>query len=314
MKVVFLFSGQGSQYKGMGQKLFERNTVFRKSLEKSDAIIGKLLQRSLIRELYAKEQMQFDDLLITHPAIVAVEIAMYQVMQHMNIVPHFVSGNSLGEFAAGVVNGIWSEEDAIEASIEQAKSIVRTDMAGGMLAVNSQKEQFVQECYQRHNLYLASNNFEGHITLAGFIDNLNSFEKELQQADVQFLRLPVTFPFHSPLLQIGRYGFNLYMYSRLPLSKPEPGFISGIESKELSFLPEDYFWDVVSKYSNFPKTVNYLEKQGPCFYIDLGPSGTSATFVKYNLKPMSSSKTFKIMSPFRNEEEQLRALQKLMNS
>src|SRR5690242_15974263 len=123
--MVFLFSGQGSQYRGMGSSLFKNNAVFRRSIEQSDAIVQQLLGRSLINELYFISNPVFDDLLITHPAIVAVEIAMWQVMNDMGLQPAYVTGNSLGEFAAAVASGVWSAEHAVEASVEQAKSVVR---------------------------------------------------------------------------------------------------------------------------------------------------------------------------------------------
>jgi len=125
----------------MGQKLFEQNAVFRNSLEQSDSIVQKHLSRSLINELYNINQPIFDDLLITHPAIVAVEIAMYKVLQSMSVKPDYVVGNSLGEFAAAVVSGIWSAETAIEAAIEQAKAIVHNNITGWHASCYSSKNK-----------------------------------------------------------------------------------------------------------------------------------------------------------------------------
>ncbi|WP_136667789.1 acyltransferase domain-containing protein [Flavobacterium sp. H122] len=311
-KIVFLFSGQGSQYRGMGIKLFKRNLIFKNSLEKSDLIVKKHLNRSLIDELYTEKNEVFDDLLITHPAIVAVEIAMYNVIKEMNVKPDFVAGNSLGEFTAAVVKGIWSEEMAIEASIEQAKSIVRNDSKGGMLVVLNQKRKEVEKLYHQHELTLASDNFDGHFTLSGSVKNLDSFQSELDRQGVEFVRLAVNYPFHSSLIEGGRYGFEYYSESIPAFSNPKSGFISGLECDELLVIPKNYFWDVVSKYNDFSKMVKYIENKGTCLYIDLGPSGTSATFVNYNLGPLSNSKTFQIMSPFKREERQLKALEELL--
>jgi bacillaene synthase trans-acting acyltransferase len=310
-KVVFLFSGQGSHYRGMGQKLYEGNAIFRNSLEQSDQIVQKHLHRSLIHELYAEKQQKFDDLLITHPAIVAVEIAMYCVISDLGIKPHYVAGNSLGEFAAGVVSGVWSAEAAIGAAIEQAKSIIRNDISGGMLAVINQKRDDFMQLYSKHDLFLASDNFDGHFTLAGSIGDLSSFQSELMGSGVHFLRLPVSCPFHSPLIEKGRNGFSYFTANITGMLNPQPGFISGIECEEIKVLPENYFWDVVSKYTNFPKMVNYIENKGTCLYIDLGPSGTISNFVKYNLSPLSTSQTLPIMTPFKREDQQLKKLQDL---
>lgn len=312
LKIVFLFSGQGSQYRGMGRKLFDHNVAFKSSLEQSDQIVRKHLNRSLIDEIYGEQQQEFDELIITHPAIVAVEIAMYSVMKEMGITPDYVTGNSLGEFTAAAVSGVWSTEMAIEASIEQAKSIVRSNDSGGMLVVFNQKRSDVEKLYLQYQLVLASDNFEGHFTLSGTVHSLDSFQSELSRLGVEFVRLAVRYPFHSSLIEEGRNGFAYYSASIPAFSRPNPGFISGLECEELQTVPGNYFWEVVCKYSDFSKMVRYIENRGSCLYIDLGPSGTSATFVKYNLDPSSKSKTLQIMTPFRREEQQLKALRELL--
>lgn len=313
-KIAFLFSGQGSQYIGMGKRLFENNKVFITSLERSEEIVQKQLGRSLIQELYFTDQKRFDDVLITHPAIVAVEIAMYKVVQDIGIKADYVLGNSLGEFSAGVVSGIWDEETAVEASIEQAKSLFRNNTFGGMLAVLHQNEITLEKAYQNYNLFLAGDNFEGHFTLSGSVENLDAFQLELARRDIQFLRLPVGVPFHSPLVLKGLSDFNYYM-GMVKLNKPKPGFISGVKNKEVdSVVDNSYFGAVVSQYANYPKSVKHIESKGPCLYIDLGPSGTSSTFVKYNLNPLSKSKVFQIMTPYRRELEQLEELEKIVRT
>lgn len=312
-KIVFLFSGQGGQYRGMGQKLYRQNPVFRDTLQTGDAIVRKLLNRSLLGELYAAETNDlFDDLLITHPAIVTVEIAMYRVLQAMGIKPDYILGSSLGEYAAGVASGIWSVEIAIEAAIEQAKSVVRNDLKGGMLAVISPHQKNVQQLYSKHNLYLASINFDQHFTVSGLTEDLDAFQLELEGLDIHYFRLPVSYPFHSPLIEGGGHGFVYYLNSLRYLSPPKPGFISGLKGEEMQAVPLSYFWEVASKPFDFPATVNYLERAGAGLYIDLGPSGTSATFVKYNLCRPSGSQTFQIMTPFKKEDEQLEKLRALL--
>lgn len=312
-KIIFLFSGQGSQYRGMGQKLFEQNPVFKKSIQESEIVVKRLLNRSLVEELYNSKETKFNDLLITHPAIVAVEIAMYKVLKSINILPHYVCGNSLGEFAAAVVSGIWDTETAIEASIEQAKAIVRNDIEGGMLAVIGKERISLEKNYSRHGLFLAADNFKKHFTLSGPNKNLNAFQLELKVLGIQFFRLPVEAPFHSPLVLESINDFNYHMGSVLALKKPKLGFVSGIECKELNRLSDNYFGEIASSYTNYPKTIEYIEKKGSCFYIDLGPSGTSSTFVKYNLKDFSKSETFQIMTPYMREIEQLEKLKITLN-
>jgi len=73
LKTVFLFSGQGSHYRGMGETLYKNNEVFAHSMHQSAELVEQQLGISLIEELYRKKEKCFDDLLVTHPAIVAVD-------------------------------------------------------------------------------------------------------------------------------------------------------------------------------------------------------------------------------------------------
>ena len=310
-KIVFLFSGQGSQYRGMGRNLFEQHEVFKESLLKSDFMVRQHLNRSLTYELYENNDPVFDDVLITHPAIAALEIAMYELLKSHDIHADYVLGNSLGEFAAAVVKGAWSHEMAIEASIKQAKSFVKNAPSGGMIAVIT-KDTKITAMYAKHKLYLASDNFPGHLTLSGTNADLDLFQEELKKREILHARLPVTFPFHSPLIDAARDEFAYSMSTRLGLSAAKEGFLSGMSGKEMSVLPAHYFWDAVSHYTDFSKLIRNLESAGPYIYIDLGASGTSATFVKYNLNKDSKSEVYPIVTAYNREFPLLEKLKKRM--
>ncbi|NHA02808.1 acyltransferase domain-containing protein [Mucilaginibacter sp. HC2] len=309
--VVLLFSGQGSHYRGMGQQLYEQNEVFKNSIEKMDLVVRQQLRRSLIDELYIKTDEPFDDLLITHPAIVAVEIALFHVIQELGIKPAYVSGNSLGEFAAGVAKGIWSAETAVIAAIEQAKSIQRCHIEGGLLAVLAEEEK-MRSLYKQHQLFLAADNFPGHFTLAGSLSQLDQFEMILTKQNITFLRLPVASPFHSPLMRDAERSFRYHTGCSPQLRQAEHGFVSGFSGQELSVLPENYFWEAIFQYTNFPAVIDFFIKKGPCLFLDMGPSGTIATFSKYNLRPSANSVVFHIMNPFKKEMEQLEKLKEMI--
>ncbi|PHR18566.1 MAG: hypothetical protein COA38_20005 [Fluviicola sp.] len=311
-QIVFMFSGQGSHYRGMGRKLFENNEVFKRSLKESDELVRKMLNRSLLSELYDNSESSFSDILITHPAIVAVELALFEVLKEIGITPDYVTGNSLGEYSAAVVAGVLCKETAIELAIEQAKSIVNSVEHGGMLVILNTPKKELEFLYKEHGLFLAADNFEHNYTLSGALANLNNFENELKTRKISFQRLDVAFPFHSPIIERGKNQFLYYLLSFTSESnKPSVPFISGFKSKELDVIPEDYFWKVVSEYANFSEMVNYMENNGNYLYVDLGPSGASGTCVKYNLNPTSTSETIQIMTPFMQELNQLEKLKNL---
>lgn len=310
--IVFLFSGQGSHYRGMGKRLYQGYPRFAKSLRQSDALIQQHIGQSIIEELYEKKNKKFDDLLLTHPAIVAIELAMLDLMEEFGIQADYVSGNSLGEFAAGVAAGIWTKDMALEAAIEQAKSIIQESKEGGMLTIINETPHRLKSLLDKNNLYIASNNFPQHFTISGKTKDLNIFQQALKHLNIPCFRLPVNYPFHSPLIESGRRNFSYYTSTALTFSKPSKRFISGLYYKELQALPKDYFWKVICQQTNFTSFVHYMETKGTCLYLDLGPSGTSANFVKYNLSVQSKSVVLPMMTPFIQEEKQLKYLKTLL--
>ena len=311
--IIFLFSGQGSQYRGMGRILYEQNHIFSSCIKECDQIVRKLLNRSLIDELYHIEDKDFSDLLITHPAIVAVEIAMFRVLEAINIKPDLVVGTSLGEFAAGVACGFWDLDKAISAAAEQAKLIAKNVARGGMISVTNSFSCEIESIYAKHNLILASENFKKHFTIAGLASDLDSCEITFKKAGIDYVRLPIDYPFHTNLMDACENECFYHSFNVFNPSKQLTGFISGLRSDKMEILPENYFWQAVGKYFDFSKLIGYTESLGTAIYVDLGPSGTAATFTKYNLDPLSESFSIQIMTPFRTELRQLEELQRTLS-
>ena len=181
-----------------------------------------------------------------------------------------------------------------------------------MLAVINESASNLGHLLAQNGLFIASDNFPNHFTVSGEKWSLDVFENQLNELNISFLRLPVAYPFHCPLIAAGKTEFTYYTYTAKPLSKPSKGFISGLYNKGLDTVPVDYFWNVISQRTNFITFVEHMETKGPCLYLDLGPSGTSATFVKYNISQHSSSITHPIMTPFKGELKQLQSLKNLL--
>lgn len=87
--LVFMFSGQGSQYYHMGKELFKENIVFRQSMHEMDAMAARRIGTSIVEEIYhpAKRVSDpFDSILFSHPAIFMVEYSLYKVLEDRGII------------------------------------------------------------------------------------------------------------------------------------------------------------------------------------------------------------------------------------
>lgn len=319
--IIFMFSGQGSQYYQMGKTLFEQNKLFKEQMLRADSVCQDLIGTSVIEHLYAKHHLlsqSFSRTLFTHPAIFMIEHALGQVLIAQDIIPVAVLGASLGEFAASVFAGIMSFETAIIAVITQAQMLEANCQAGSMLAILGYPVSFYHEnSFLHQNCELASINFDGNFIVSGATENLYAVEQILKTKEITYQRLNVSHAFHSSLINPAS-SYYLNFIDQQILQSPVLTFISPAYTSTLTHVSSNHFWDVISMPIKFQDTIELLEEKNSYNYLDVGPSGTLATFVKYNLtkNPGSTSKPFSILTPFNQSlgSENLNNLKKLLNN
>ena len=144
-EIVFAFSGQGSQWFGMARSLLAREPVFRVMLERCDELIHRYLGWSLLGELTASHgRSRLNEIDITCPVIVALEIALATLWRSWGIEPAAVVGHSIGEIAAAYTAGVLSLEDAMCVICGQARQLRRTQNQGTMGVVGLSWEQAME--------------------------------------------------------------------------------------------------------------------------------------------------------------------------
>jgi bacillaene synthase trans-acting acyltransferase len=154
---------------------------------------------------------------------------------------------------------------------------------------------------------LAAVNFSSHFVVSARRAELAEIEAALMKRDIGYQRLPVSIPFHSQWMEVAKARFESFMRSirlkrgRLPLACCD-------QSAILSDLSDDYFWNVVRRQIRFRETIERLEREGARRYIDLGPSGTLATFLKYVAPATTKSTAHAILTPYGFDRKNLAAL------
>ncbi|HYO72351.1 MAG TPA: acyltransferase domain-containing protein [Archangium sp.] len=131
---VFVFSGQGSQWMGMGRTLLERSTVFALVLKACDVQVRRLMGWSLLEAL-TSENARLGDIEVSCPAIVSMEIALAALWRSWGIEPAAVVGHSIGEVAAAHVAGVLSLEDAMRVICHQGRTVGKLKGKGAMAVV-----------------------------------------------------------------------------------------------------------------------------------------------------------------------------------
>jgi bacillaene synthase trans-acting acyltransferase len=305
-EIVFMFSGQGSQYFQMGRELFQENQIFHDWMLRLDEIPRQLSGTSIVETLYSSSHRKgdpFDRTLLTHPAIFMVEYSLAETLIQAGVVPDTVLGVSLGSFAAATVGGFIGVEDALSSVVRQALAFEQYCEPGGMTAVLADPALFAEDFFAGR-CELAAVNFSSHFVVSAKSLELAEIEAAMDERNIGYQRLPVSFPFHSRWIEQAKAPFASFMRSVLR----KPGRIplacchhAGL----LTDLSDDYFWSVARDPIRFPETTARLDQEGPRRYVDLGPAGTLATFLKYGLPATSKSTAHTILTPFGFDKKNL---------
>jgi len=306
-KTVFMFSGQGSQYYQMGKQLFEQNKVFREWMVRLDDLGQRISGKRVLDAIYSSSKAEtFDRTLLTHPAIFMLEYSLAQCLMHEGVEPDMTLGSSLGSFAAATVAGYLEVEDAMAAVLEQAMAFEASCERGGMIAILADPSLY-DESFLNERSEMAGVNFHSHFAVSAARADLDAIESALTQRNVTHQRLAVSFAFHSRWIENARERFSSFMRA-IPLRKSGLPLVCCEQAVVLTSLPDDFFWRVVRHPVRFQEAVRHLEQQGTHRYMDVGPSGTLANFVKYGLRESSGSSAYPILTPYGKDEKNLAAL------
>jgi bacillaene synthase trans-acting acyltransferase len=297
--VIFMFSGQGSQYYHMGFELFQKHETFRFWMLRLDNIVAKAIGQSIVGILYAGDKKisdPFERLLHTALALFMVEYSLAMTLIERKIHPDFVLGASFGEFTAAAVSEAITVEELLASILKHVKIVEQKCATGGMLAVLHDKKLYYDHAALNERSQLASINFHSHFVVSGTKDNLKEIENFLKGKEIAYQILPISYPFHSSLVDPVRQEHCAFL-KNLNIGRPRIPIISCADAGVLNEFEYRHFWDVVRKPVLFEATINFTESQGEHFYIDLGPSGTLAYFIKYHLGGRSRSESAAIMTP-----------------
>jgi acyl transferase domain-containing protein len=147
-----------------------------------------------------------------------------------------------------------------------------------MIAVCANPDLY-REAALRDNCEIAASNFSTHFVIAAPAQRLGAIEGFLQDQGVLAIRLPVRFAFHSRWIDAARPPLLEYLRS-MAMEAPRIPLICCASAGVATEVAADYFWRVARQPVRFHDTIRRLESQGCYRYIDVGPAGSLAGFVK----------------------------------
>ncbi|MGW2731622.1 beta-ketoacyl synthase N-terminal-like domain-containing protein, partial [Streptomyces sp. NPDC001494] len=274
-KTAFMFTGQGSQYAGMGAALYEALPVFRAHVDECDRLFAGPLGRS-VRELLlgtAADPDAIDRTEYTQPALFTLEYALAQQWMAWGVRPNVLIGHSIGEVVAAAVAGLFTLPDAVKLVAARARLMQAVRAEGGMAAVAAPADEVAPLLEGRDDLALAAVNAPDQTVVSGATAALDEVTGILAGRGFRVDRLTVSHAFHSPLMAEVYDDFRAAL-DGIVFHEPKISLISNVTGR-LARLREignaDYWVRHIGEPVRFLDGIRAVAKRGRHALIEIGP-------------------------------------------
>ena len=147
------------------------------------------------------------------------------------------------------------------------------------------------------NSDIAAVNFNSHFVISTTEEHIEEIKAVLLRENITFQKIAVSYPFHSRWVASAR-DMALETFGTLRHQRLKIPLVCCAQTSAVDAVTPDIIWNSLRMPIEFERTVAELENSGPHQYVDVGPAGTLATFLKYALPSTSASKAHSVLSPF----------------
>ena len=272
-RVAWQFTGQGSQYVGMAQGLYQSQIVFQEALHHCDILLNEWRGVSLLDVMFEQQDL-LNHTSWTQPAIFAVQMGLAKLLESWGLQPDAVMGHSVGQYAAACVAGIMSWDDGLHLISERGRLIGNLPPGGRMLAVFAPLAEVDKLIASSPDLSLAALNGT-HIVVSGTVEAVDAAEQQCAEQGIRTKGLTTSHAFHSKLMDPALEPFRSVADS----VRFEPGaipLVCNVTGKALAAdeaLDGSYWAKHIREAVRFSEGIETVQELGCEVLLELGPQG-----------------------------------------
>ena len=280
--VVFMFPGGGAQYRDMGRGLYEREPVFRQTVDRCATLLKPLLNGDLVPMIYGDEPetgSRIKETSLALPALFTIEYAAAQLLISWGVAPTAMIGHSMGEYVAACLADVFSLEDALALVVERARLFEKLPR-GGMVSVPLPADRVRDLLHEE--LCFAAVNGPGECVVSGPVSAIEAFMARLDQYQIEHRRLQINVAAHSRMVGGIVAEFIQFVAKRRPRA-PKTPFISNVTGTWITAeqAADPAFWGrQLRETVQFGAGVETLSANPEFMFLELGPGRSLTTLVR----------------------------------
>jgi non-ribosomal peptide synthase protein (TIGR01720 family) len=284
-QVAMMFSGQGSQYAGMGRELYNCEPTFCEWVDKCASLLQPHLSLDIRQVIFGAEAAEepLQQTALAQPALFVIEYALAQLLAQWGVRPGAMIGHSVGEYVAACLAGVFSLEEALRLVAARARLMQKLP-GGSMLMLPLAEAEVIRLLaeYDGGAVSLAAVNAPAACVVSGPTVKIEELQELMSGRGVEGRQLRTSHAFHSWMMEPILEEFKAEI-RRTRLAAPRIPYISNLNGRwitEEEATDPEYWVRHLRQTVRFTDGVGELLRSGPRVLLEVGPGQTLCSLTR----------------------------------